>query len=441
MTDSRPSGSEQTPDGAESGTNAPEANGVNRRTIVQGAAWSIPVVAAALGAPLAAASTAPTPTLTFNGPYGIYACGTITGAWLRATIDGTTPHASHVVTVTLPDGITFSDGTSTKPFTTDDYGFIAFPEIKAGDSPLTGSISARDGTSSAVATVTVTPKTVAFGAIQSDTPSAYSASIPLDATAVTLGFFLTPNGDLYFANGKLVATGVTSVGSQSIQSMGDMVTYTTATGAFEGQDNRSSHALPASIPAGSNAVGFRYFLAPNGDLYYADGKRVARGVTSARSQYLLGEGDIVTYVTASGVFEANGSGASHRYPSSIPASSTAVGFRYFLAPDRDLYYSNGKRVATGVTSVAGQHIDDRGDVVTYVTADGAFQAQGSGVSSALPTSIPADSTAVCFRYFLAPNGDLYYAGGNRVDTGVTSAASQFISFSWDRVTYTKSSCA
>lgn len=40
---------------------------ITRRTIVKGAAWSIPVIAAAVAAPLAAASTAPQACLRFIG--------------------------------------------------------------------------------------------------------------------------------------------------------------------------------------------------------------------------------------------------------------------------------------------------------------------------------------------------------------------------------------
>lgn len=55
----------------------PQHGGVPRRTIVKGAAWSIPVIAAAVSMPLAAASTIPTPVATefFTGVGSGYAAG------------------------------------------------------------------------------------------------------------------------------------------------------------------------------------------------------------------------------------------------------------------------------------------------------------------------------------------------------------------------------
>jgi hypothetical protein len=300
MSTHRVNGNEPTSEGAENRNvqGASKSHTVNRRTIVQGAAWSIPVVAVAVGAPLAAASPAPTLTFT-NGPYTVDACGTLNNVTLRATTDGTTPKAGDLVTVTLPAGLTFSDGSTTKLFTTDASGNITITGIKASGSSQGGAVTATDATSTAAVTVTVTPNGSAFSATGSGAVTPLSSSIPADSTAVGFRYFLAPNGDLYYGDGNRVATGVTSIGSQYVDGLGDLVTYVTPSGAFSATGSGAVAPLSSSIPADSTAVGFRYFLAPNGDLYYGDGNRVATGVTSIGSQYIEGLGDLVTYVKSS----------------------------------------------------------------------------------------------------------------------------------------------
>jgi hypothetical protein len=106
-----------------------DRTGVNRRTIITGAAWSIPVIALAVAPPLAAASAA-APTLEFtNGPYEVAGCAPLGEVILNLTTDGNTPDPGKIVTVVLPAGLTWSDGTSgAKVFTaTDASGNISIP--------------------------------------------------------------------------------------------------------------------------------------------------------------------------------------------------------------------------------------------------------------------------------------------------------------------------
>lgn len=107
----------------------PSEDGVHRRTIVKGAAWTIPVVAVAVATPAAAASE--TPTLAFTkASYAGTACGTITGVQVKRTTDGTAPDPGKTVTVTLMDGYTFADGSTTYTGTTDTNGLVTLPDIK-----------------------------------------------------------------------------------------------------------------------------------------------------------------------------------------------------------------------------------------------------------------------------------------------------------------------
>ncbi|MDN4641618.1 hypothetical protein QCD70_15300, partial [Agreia sp. PsM10] len=143
------------------------ADGIQRRTIIAGAAWTIPVVAVAVGAPLAAAS--PSPTLAFtNGPYDVAACGTLKDVTLLLTANGTTPDPGKIVTVTLPSGLTWSDGTTNpKVLTTDANGNITLSGIKAKGAAGNVSIAATSSTG---------PQTSAVVTVTAATSNAYNAT-------------------------------------------------------------------------------------------------------------------------------------------------------------------------------------------------------------------------------------------------------------------------
>jgi len=131
--------------------------GVERRTLVAGAAWTIPVVATAVGAPLAAASTSG-PTVAFvNGPYSVAACGTLKDIVLKVTTNGTaSPTAGTLVSVILPEGLLWSDGTTgPKALPTDANGEVVISGVKATGTDGDRSVSASFGTGSALASVSV----------------------------------------------------------------------------------------------------------------------------------------------------------------------------------------------------------------------------------------------------------------------------------------------
>jgi len=179
---------------------------VHRRTVVAGAAWTIPVVATAIGAPLAAAS-GESPTLAFTqAAYSASACSPLSGVRVTATTDGTTPAANQAVTITLPPGYRFADGSTSTVVTTDDSGAAVLPDILA---PLSGGASSFTASSNgATATATVTAGSVASSIVRIDRPPL--APLPGGASPVTsytvqdqnVGgfgstFALTADGDLF----------------------------------------------------------------------------------------------------------------------------------------------------------------------------------------------------------------------------------------------------
>ncbi|WP_022878632.1 hypothetical protein [Microbacterium sp. B19] len=130
-------------------------DGVARRTILAGAAWSIPVIATAAVAPAASASG--TLALAFNqASYTGTACSTITGAYVTATTNGT-PTTGASITVTLSNGYTFAGGSATYTSTSDASGRVSLPAISVPSIGGTSALQGVSGTASSSATATGTP--------------------------------------------------------------------------------------------------------------------------------------------------------------------------------------------------------------------------------------------------------------------------------------------
>ncbi|MFJ4167781.1 hypothetical protein ACIPY5_19690 [Microbacterium sp. NPDC089698] len=85
----------------------PGNGSVTRRTIVKGAAWSVPVIAAAATVPLASASTNPC-TVSGLTLSGLSACGTATLDLTLKNAQGS-PVPTGTVSVTLPAGLVWAD--------------------------------------------------------------------------------------------------------------------------------------------------------------------------------------------------------------------------------------------------------------------------------------------------------------------------------------------
>lgn len=394
-----------------------EGRGLKRRTIVQGAAWSIPVIAAAVATPLAAASVG-TPTITFvNGPYTATTCGVLGDVVIQATTDGTSPApAGTLVTVTLPAGLRWSDGTSTpRVLPTDASGRVTLSGLSTGalgGSPtLTASISGAD----ASAPVSVTASSSLAVAWDTNGSTANYPTVPANAIPVGASFYLAPNGDLYNGN-TLVDTGVSSAigyfdGAYTVN-------YVKNGGSLAWNSNGSTAAYPA-VPVDAVAVGASFFLAPNGDLYNGN-TLVGTDVASAVG-YFGGGAYTVNFVRADGGAEAWNTNASTASYPDVPGDAVAIGAEYFLAPNGDLYLQN-TIVAQNVNSASGYY-NNGAFTVNYVQDAGATAWNTNGSIGTYP-DVPADAIAVGAEYFLAPNGDLYL-GNNIVGSNIPAAIGYF----------------
>ncbi|SMH29897.1 hypothetical protein SAMN06295885_0360 [Rathayibacter oskolensis] len=169
----------------------PNLDGVGRRTLVQGAVWTVPVIAATVATPAFAASLAP--TLEFvNGPYSATACSALPTIILQATTDGSVPAVGQSVTVTLPSGLTWSDGTTApRSFVTDAAGQVSLTGIEAPAKDGTFAISAASGSLTATESVEVTGET---GVVKTFSSSA-AIRLPTGVAVADLKTIRTSTGD------------------------------------------------------------------------------------------------------------------------------------------------------------------------------------------------------------------------------------------------------
>ncbi|AND15482.1 hypothetical protein [Rathayibacter tritici] len=188
----------------------PAADGVHRRTLVQGAAWTIPVIAVTTATPAAAASNSPTLTFTKASYTGV-GCRFIKGAQVKRTTDGSTADAGKSVTITLRDGYTFTDGTTTYTATTDSNGLITLPDIKVPRDGGKSSFGAVSGDLSTSAPVTGAKSEAAFSVRHDQSPVEY-ADVPNGSKPVGGRYYLTSDGKLYFGNTLKASNVTTAVG-------------------------------------------------------------------------------------------------------------------------------------------------------------------------------------------------------------------------------------
>lgn len=424
------------------------APSATRRTVLTGAAWSVPVIAAASLAPLAAASD--TVTLAFDkSTYNGTACGTISGAYVTVTVNGVAT-AGKSVTTTLSNGYKFSDGTTTNTQVSGSDGRVSLPAISVPAGGGSGTLSAAAATASTVAATVTAPVPSTGGAYFYDWnggSTTKQTNVPAGSKPVGFVSYIAPNGDLFVAN-KLVASGVNAAVAQPYFDPNggnvwhNYVTYTSSSGAYIYDGNGGGSAKHANVPANSTPVGQWTFLAPNGDLYL-NNNRLKTDVLSAVAQpyYDSHWHTLISYTTAAGAYVYDWYNGSTTTQSSVPGGTSAVGYASFLASNGDLYVGN-KRIATSVNAAVAQPYFDAnaGNVwhnyVAYTSSSGSYTYDGNGGGGGKQTNVPANSTPVGQWSFLAPNGDLYL-NNSRLVSNVTGAVVQpYYDFKWHTyVTY------
>ncbi|AZZ49995.1 hypothetical protein C5C31_08785 [Rathayibacter rathayi] len=411
------------------GWSIPASDGVHRRTLVKGTAWTVPVVAVSMATPAAAASGGPTLTFTQTS-YSGKACGTITGVQVKRTTDGSTADPGKVVTVKLANGYRFADRSTSVSRTTGTDGLITLPDIKVPARGGDSTFSATSDSLSASAPVKTAFKSDGAYVANKNGAGKKHAKVPGDATPLQGNYFL--KGNTLYHEDTVVASDVEKAAGYNTGGSTDYVAYVTTNGKAwlaKGDGPGSEKAAPAdSTPLAGN-----YFLSKDGALYHA-GTEVASDVKRAAGYNAGDTNDYVAYVKNDGkAWLAKGDGPSST--KAAPDDSTPLQGNYFLSKDGALYHG-GTKVADKVKKAAGYNTGGSTDYVTYVTTDGkAYIAQGDGPGSE-HTSVANDSTPLAGNYFLSKDGTLYH-GDKDVETDVVDAAGYNAGNDDDYVTYTK----
>ncbi|PPG69199.1 hypothetical protein C5C31_10945 [Rathayibacter rathayi] len=423
---------------ASSDWTVPADDGVHRRTIVKGAAWTVPVVAMSIATPAAAASNSPTLAFT-QASYSGTACGTISGVQVKRTTDGTTADPGKTVTVTLKDGYTFADGKTTHSGTTDANGLLSLPDITV---PAEGGDSTFTATSTTLsASAPVKAKVVDGSAFyRADGTTNSRTHVPTKSTAVGNDTFLAPDGSLWLGDGKTaIATKVSkAISLINLPDGGTRVSYVSKGVAYYRTSEKTTERK--HVPKDSTPVGNDTWLAPDKSLWLADGeKSIATDVSSANSLINSDGTTRVTYITG-GVARYRTS-TTDVIRSQVPKDSTAVGNDTYLDSDGNLWLGDGEEaLAKKVTSAKSLINTDGTTRVTYVT-DGVAHYK-SATSDVARTHVPKNSTVVGNDTYLAPDGSLWIGDSTTAFAkNVTSAVSLINSNSNTFVTYeTKPVC-
>jgi hypothetical protein len=131
-------------------------------TIVQGAAWSAPIIAVASAAPAAAASG--TPSIVGLTGFTVQRCESVEdGDVTFQALDGTSPAApGSQVTITLPAGLAFANGSQSAVVSVGDNGLVSVPAFRATGASGSYSITAtyKETTGTVSGTVNAAPGTV-----------------------------------------------------------------------------------------------------------------------------------------------------------------------------------------------------------------------------------------------------------------------------------------
>ncbi|QHC54282.1 hypothetical protein EV639_103147 [Rathayibacter tanaceti] len=422
--------------------------GIHRRTIVAGAAWSVPVVGAAVGAPLAAASTTPTnPRVEFlQSSYRADPCARLTGVRVRA-FDGTatTPNAN--VTITLPGGFKFADGTTTKVVRTGADGTATLPAITVTSPDGTKSFSAAYGTAGATTNVVTDSSARGIWGVENGAARTFTRfpAVPVASTPQGYNYFVGPGGQLWYNNGTVAdANNVSGIGQGAWQ------TTSPANHASVKLDNNrwwdvagSNLQRPAlGVASNYNALGNNYFTAPNGtnpDFVYSTVNgtfpfTVAGSPNKANAYDISGDGAVMTfYGNVNGTNGwwrvVNGAWGSITAIPNVPANATNLGYDFFQSGS-NLYYK-GTRVATqaptsteypGIKAFMGTGNTPR---INTRNPSGVWHSGNATNPWATPyPNVPSRSKPLGYNYFLDEDGNLWF-GNSIVQTGVASATVAF----------------
>lgn len=424
---------------------------IPRRTVVRATAWTVPAVTVAGTSPAFASSPGVTYALTAIPPTGATTVQTCTnvaaGTYkFQATRNGQPAPAGQQVTITLPTGLRFSDGTTTKVLTTDANGQVSLPAITPYGAAGTYTITATYQGKIATQTLTTTAQP---GAV-----TAMNRSVTTAATGAT--FALTTVGNLTDAvagsiYGDQYSSSNTGEGANAlILTTGGLVRYW-------GRDLGGVRSNPSTLQYnGTNITGMT--MVDNWtSIAVSDnttGGVVANGSTTVYEVYRNGSSgtQIVTKITGfTGTVLGVRSDNGHNYLETTtgiwtwPTTKTAQ-------TNNTVTLTSANQTVTGAVTAFDTWSHAISSTISTVTYGGAA-ASGSNMyiwrdtttptAVALPTGVTAANIVKIMAgdsglMFLTKSGDLYSRGAGIQDANTwTKRATGIVDFSmWGFTTNT-----
>ncbi|QWL28566.1 hypothetical protein E2R33_08135 [Rathayibacter toxicus] len=414
--------------------------GIERRTIVQGATWTIPAAALAVATPAFAAS--PAPTLAFTqSSYSGTACGTITGVQVKRTVDGTAPDPGKTVSVTLADGYTFADGTTTYSGTTDANGLITLPDIKVPAKGGNSNFSASSDSLAATAPVTAPTNAGDLYSYQNSKASKAGATNVAKVVADGTGsvYAVTKDGKLVNAAGTEIDTGLDSTNDNVLAIASNFPVYIKDGVLYQYQNGTVSKAGATNVAkVVTDGTGQVYAITKDGKLVNAAGTQVddkvlnsTSGLDSTNDQVLtfardnnnnvfpvyIKDGDLYTY--------QNGKAAKAGATNVAKVFADGTGSVYAVTKDGKLVTSDGKtEIDSGLDSTNDKVLAIATNFPVYIKDGVLYQYQNGTVSATGATNVAkvvTDGTGQV--YAITKDGKLVNAAGTQVDDKVLNSTS------------------
>jgi hypothetical protein len=364
-----------------------DAGGVRRRTLVKGAAWSVPVIAVAVATPLAAASEARQLSFT-NGPYQINACADLAPMRIVVSSGGVPVGAGEPVQVTLPSGLTWSDGSSgARAYTTGADGSVTTDAVSATPGGGTFAVTAVSGAATNSAPVNVTALPEHGGTFRIDSAGAITqlartpGIVSLASAQEVYGF--NGSGELFnLTDGTRLANATDGTALGPVQAIDSYINtdgtrfsvFSTPTGTYRINHTTKTIVLLSSTPGIVQISGVEpgYGINSSGQMYNltSGGAPFASGVTAIDS-YINTDGTRYTvFATGTQIRRINHSNLVVSTVSNTPGIVK-------LSAAQEMYGFNGAgqlvNLADGsliVTSTDGFALGSGLAIDSYINTDG-----------------------------------------------------------------------
>lgn len=376
---------------------------IARRTVLAGAAWSVPAIALTTGSPAFAASGAL--SLAFSRPaYKGATCSVIQGVRIDASESGTTK-AGVSVTASLSDGYVFANGGTTFTDVTGSNGSITLPDISVpasgGTSTVSATASGANSTSSSLGSVEPsTPVYVKNGTRQS------SSGIPSGSKPVGGSLYVSPSGDLLDAadGGRVLSRDVAVCGEIASTSGAWSIPVLKADGSCVWVFNGNERGT-VNVPNGSSPSAGSSFITSDGREIRGDDGTVRLTGVKSHGTYFGGSQSTMAFALQDGSFvylESN----TVKTAVGIPAGSAPACGRFFLSPAGVLIDgADGSTVASNIASYGVLSIDNSSWLLTARKKTGAAVVVRPG-SEVFAAGVPNGSIPIGAGVFLASDGRL-----------------------------------